>query len=358
MVLLTDFDFHLDEKHIAHSPVQPRDSSKLMVVNRVNGLIEHHRFFNLDQVLQSGDILVRNNTKVMPARIFGRKTTGGFVELLLIKVVSMKERSICWEVLSKPGLQIGQKLLFDKVEAVCTGINGYVRFVEFQLSAEEFFVFLDSTGKIPVPPYIRFATGDEQSLREVYQTTYAKRLGSSAAPTAGLHFTKDLDERLLAKGVEILEVTLHVGIGTFLPVKTQDLLKHSMHREEFELNEDVAYQLTQAKKNGRRIIAVGTTTTRVLETTFSEENQSFESREGFTDIFMYPPYQFQAIDGIITNFHLPKSTLLMLICAFVSQPNSTQQFKDFKSSIIGRAYEEAMSREYRFYSFGDAMIIV
>jgi len=358
MISLNDFDYHLPPESIAQSPAVPRDSSKLMVVDRVSGELEHHTFSDLDSILRYNDVLVRNNTKVMPARLFGKKSTGGFVEVLLIKEVGVSERSISWEVLSKPGLKVGQSILFGEMEAVCTRISGYARVVEFQVSREEFFVLLDQLGKTPIPPYIGWNTDDEQTLREVYQTTYAKHLGSSAAPTAGLHFTKALDERLIAKGVEILEVTLHVGLGTFLPVKTDDVEEHHMHSEEFELTKEVAEKLTKFKKEGRRIISVGTTTTRVLESTFDAQKQQFIAQSGSTDIYIYPPYKFQAIDGIITNFHLPKSTLLMLISAFVSEPNTSHQFLDFQSSVVGKAYKEAIEKKYRFYSFGDGMLII
>lgn len=354
---LIQFDYHLPEERIAQRPVEPRDHSKLLVLDKVTGKIHHNHFYNLVDLLLPNDVLVRNNTKVMPARMFGKKTSGGFIEFLLIKAVESTATNEVWEVLSKPSLKVGQVVVFEgsDLSAECLALTGYTRQVRFNKSRVEFMKSVEEIGRIPIPPYITWE-GEEEKIREVYQTTYAKIVGSVAAPTAGLHFTKELDAKLKAKGIAIEEITLHVGLGTFLPVKTDEITEHHMHSEWYEVSKETAERLNQYKKEGRRIISVGTTTTRTLET-LANESGHLNDGIGETDIFMYPPYKFKFIEAQLTNFHLPKSTLLMLISSFVSNPNTNQDFTDFQSSFVGKAYSEAINESYRFFSFGDAMLI-
>lgn len=361
---LDSFNYDLPPERIAKYPAEPRDSSRLLVINRATGEIKDDHFYNLGNYLQPGDVIVRNNTKVIPARIIGKKETGGKLELLLTKKLSHTAEVETWECLSKPGLRVGQKGIFsNKLTATCTEISedSYTRTIEFNMAGPEFIAELTSIGITPLPPYIAEAHSDENVFRDQYQTTYAKFDGSSAAPTAGLHFTKKLDASLLEKGIQIAEVTLHVGLGTFLPVKTDDITEHHMHSEWFELSAETAQLVEYAKNAGNRVIAVGTTSNRVLETcTVVKTNGTIAvtPQVADTDIYIYPPYKFVCTDTLITNFHLPKSTLLMLVSAFVSQPNSYELFTNFGESLIGRAYIHAIKNEYRFYSFGDAMIIL
>lgn len=354
---LSQFDYHLPEERIAQRPSEPRDHSKLMVLNRQTGSIDHKHFYDLPDLLNPTDVLVRNNTKVLPARMFGKKTSGGLVELLLVKAIESTENDEVWEVLSKPSLKVGQVVEFENspLKAECLALTGYTRQMKFNQSRVELMKSIEQIGLIPIPPYIHWE-GEEEKVREVYQTTYAKIMGSVAAPTAGLHFTSEIDAKLKAKGIAIEEITLHVGLGTFLPVKTEEITEHHMHGEWYEVSKETAQRLNQYKKEGRRIISVGTTTTRTLETLVNESGE-LKSGMGETSIFMYPPYQFQFVDALITNFHLPKSTLLMLISALVSSPNTTNEFKNFQSSLVGKAYQEAIQEKYRFFSFGDAMFI-
>lgn len=355
---LSQFSYHLPEDRIAQKPVEPRDYSRLLVLNRNTSEMQHKHYYDLPELLTENDVLVRNNTKVIPARIYGKKTSGGLVELLLVKAVKSETDSETWEVLSKPGIKAGQVIEFGegKLIAECVGGEGYTRQVKFSQSRIELMKTLDEIGKIPIPPYIQWNDQDEEKLREVYQTTYAKHKGSVAAPTAGLHFTKELDQRLIDKGVMIEEVTLHVGLGTFLPVKTDEVTEHHMHHEVYELNPETAERLNRYKKAGKRIIAVGTTTVRVLETLVNESGK-LKAGTGETNIFIYSPYQFKFVQGLITNFHLPESTLLMLVSAFVTQPNTQQEFSTFLETVVGRAYTEAIQEKYRFFSFGDGMLI-
>jgi S-adenosylmethionine:tRNA ribosyltransferase-isomerase len=371
-LLLSQFHYDLNAKYIAQFPVTPRDSSKLLTLDRNTQELAHWQFSDLPQLLQPGDLIVRNNTKVLPARLFGIKTTGGKVEVLLNRPLavtnSSDEASTTWECLTKPGLKVGQQVVFGatnnsaslpaQLQAECIGIgtDGYSRTLRFTPGGTQFFSLLDKVGKIPFPPYVT-AEHHTEALKEQYQTTYATQKGSVAAPTAGLHFTRELDSALLAKGVTFAEVTLHVGMGTFLPVKTAKLSEHHMHAESFELSKKNADCINEAKQQGRRILAVGTTTIRVLESC-SNESGIVQEKTGETDIFIYPPYRYKIIDGIITNYHLPESTLLMLVSAFVSQPNTTHSFKDFLITSVGSAYQTALKNNYRFYSFGDAMLIL
>ncbi len=425
---LNQFNYQLPQELIANEPVSPRDHSRLMVLDRQIGKLDHRHFYELDQILKPSDVLVRNNTKVIMARLIGYKPTGGKVEILLNKPVKFGKWDT-WECLTKPGLKENSKLKVQnskiRMFAICIGMgdDGFTRIVKFDY-AGDFFEVIDKLGEVPLPPYIK-PTQRKNELKKLYQTQFAKKVGSVAAPTAGLHFTKALDKKLIKKGVQIEEITLHVGMGTFAPVKEKDVTKHKMHSEYFSLDEATADRLNQAKKDGRRIIAVGTTTVRVLEScvntssnehtrsgNFAEttqlvsgsysandhhpesasqkskpakrhpelvsgshttnlrdsessvlrsdvqnDNSILKPQSGETDIFIYPPYKFKFVDGLITNFHLPHSTLLMLVSAFVTYPNTEEKFRNFNTTLVGKAYKEAVKHHYHFFSFGDAMLI-
>lgn len=358
MFTLSQFDYDLPPELIGQSPADPRDSSKLLVLDKHTSQISHHIFRDLVDLFSPNDVLVRNNTKVFPARIFGKKTTGGHVEILLIKQTKHSTEGDTWEVMTKPGLKLGQKVIFsNQLSAVCVGMQDTLRQIQFNVAGAELWQEFLTIGHTPIPPYISWEKDDEQKLREIYQTTYAKISGSVAAPTAGLHFTPELDKKFMDKGIEIIEVTLHVGLGTFLTVKTDNIENHKMHEEVFEVSQQSAERLNTAKAQGKRLIAVGTTTLRTLESVVQDDGR-FQAKTGSTGIFIYPPHKFHSVDGLITNFHLPKSTLLMLISAFVSAPNTSAEFADFKNSSIGKAYEVAKNSGYKFFSFGDAMLIV
>lgn len=337
---INDYNYELPERFIAQTPLQNRSESKLLVMDKLTGEIEHNRFFNIKNYFQKGDVLVLNNTKVLPARLMGKKSeTGANIEILLLKNI----KNDVWECLARPGkrLHIGTEIIFnDDLKAVVLEKleDGIVK-VEFKYNGI-FLELIESIGLMPLPPYIH------ESLEEQnrYQTVYAKHLGSAAAPTAGLHFTKELLSELKNMGVTICYVTLHVGLGTFRPVEVDNIKEHHMHSEYYEMTREVAEILNNAKKNNNRIYAVGTTSTRVLETVMNKYNEFMECN-GNTDIFIYPGYKFLAIDGLITNFHLPKSTLLMLVSALS------------KREYILNAYEIAKLNDYRFFSFGDAMFI-
>jgi S-adenosylmethionine:tRNA ribosyltransferase-isomerase len=359
MLQLAQFDYHLPAELIAQRPAEPRDGSRLLVVNRKTGALHHYHFYELDRLLTSDHVLIRNNTKVIPARILGQKETGGAVEILLTRRLGFDRlQNEQWECLTKPGLKAGQVVHFgaSSLLATCTAVTDYTRQITFNLPQAALFTELLAIGHTPIPPYIHWADEDETELRQFYQTIYAKIAGSAAAPTAGLHFTPELETRLAAKGVEILEVTLHVGLGTFLPVKTEDVTNHHLHKEWFELKPAVADRLNTLRASGKKLVAVGTTTTRVLESCASPEG-ILEPKTGETEIFLYPPYRFRAVDAMVTNFHLPQSSLLMLISALVSAPNTDQPFTDFGNSLVGKAYQIAIEEKYRFYSFGDGMLI-
>lgn len=338
---LVDYDYHLPEELIGQKPKEPRDHSKLMIVNRESETLEHKKFFNIIDYLKKGDVLVRNSTKVIPARLFGKKETGGVLEILLIKRVSLDT----WECLLKPAkkLKVGQKLeIGDNKELIAELLeikddgNRVLKFY-YDGAFEE---VLDKLGKMPLPPYI-IETLEE---KDRYQTVYAIKGESVAAPTAGLHFTKELLEEIEKKGVEILDVFLEVGLGTFRPVQTEDVLDHKMHEETFEIPEDTVKKIKKAKEEKRRVIAVGTTTVRALESSVDEFG-NLVSRKGSTEIFIYPGFKFNVIDALITNFHLPKSTLLMLVSALSN--------REFMLDV----YAEAVKEKYHFFSFGDAMFI-
>lgn len=366
MLTIDQFDYPLPKEYIAQVPAQPRDHSKLLVVNRETAEMNHHHFYDLPDLLGENDVIVRNNTKVIPARIFGRKTSGlphqgggGNVELFLIKRLRLENNQEVWECLTKPGLKPGQTVIFENssLVATCTAITNYTREITFNASHAALFEELTRIGHTPIPPYItQWSDADEPKLRQLYQTTFAKVEGSAAAPTAGLHFTPELDEKLHTKGVQIEEITLHVGLGTFLSVKTNDIAQHDMHREWFTLPEPVAQRLNDAKRNRKRIIAVGTTSTRVLETCV-DASGILQPQTGETQLYIYPHRKFNFVDAMITNFHEPKTTLIMLVSAFASAPNTSHTFKSFLETTVGKAYLEAMKHEYRFLSFGDAMMI-
>lgn len=347
------FDYHLPENLIANSPISPRDHSKLMIVNRKTGKIEHKHFFDIADLLTKNDVLVLNKTKVFPARIYGKKDTGGKVEILLNKNTD----NYSWEALSKPGLNVGTKVNFDGFRAEVIGRDSEIHNFKFNLSKGKLLESLQTVGVTPLPPYIH-STEKEEDIRKEYQTTYAKDLGSVAAPTAGFHFTKELLKKLIDKGIQIEYVTLHVGLGTFAPIKTETLEDHNMHSEFFFVEKETIERLNKAKELGKRIISVGTTSTRVLESLANDDSRLDTSNlDGSTKIFIYPPYKFKFVDALITNFHLPKSTLLALISTFVSFPNTKKKFVNFKKSLSGKAYDEAIKSNYRFYSFGDSMFI-
>ncbi len=349
---IEQLSYHLPQENIAHAPVNPRDHSKLLIINRKTEELSHKRFFEIESLLTSNDVLVLNNTKVFPARIFGKKETGGKVEILLLKEKTMNQ----WEVLGKGIPRVGERIMFPHFTAVVHDKSDHEVILTFDVNKQELFAKLEQDGSMPLPPYIH-NTDSQKELKTSYQTVYAKHDGSVAAPTAGLHFTKDLLDRLSKKGIQVEYVTLHVGAGTFLPIKESDITKHPMHSEWFQIEKDTLDRLNAAKRSGKRIISVGTTTTRVLESIAENQTLIGNTLSGETKIFIYPPYRFQFIDALITNFHLPHSTLLALVSAFVSAPNTPHSFTSFSESLAGRAYEEAIQLKYRFYSFGDALFI-
>ncbi len=337
----SDFYYELPKELIAQTPIEPRDSSRLLVLDRKTESLEHKHFYDIIDYLNEGDLLVANDSRVLPARIFGIKDeTGARVEFLLLRQISSNR----WETLCKPGKKaregakftFGNGLLRACVAEVKDDGN---RIVDFDCD-ENFFTTLDKIGKMPLPPYIT----EELKDKERYQTVYSHELGSAAAPTAGLHFTEELMDKIRAKGVKIAYVTLHVGLGTFRPVKVDDVTNHKMHSEHYEIPKETAELINQTKRNGGRVIAVGTTSCRTLESVASFYGEIKEC-EGFTDIFIYPGYEFKVLDGLITNFHLPESTLIMLVSAFAGY------------DYVMKAYKTAVEEKYRFFSFGDAMFI-
>ena len=336
-----EFDYDLPEELIAQTPLEKRDASRLLILDKETGEIEHHHFNEIINYLNPGDTLVLNDTKVLPARLIGiKEETQADIEVLLLK--NMQEDT--WECLVKPArrIKVGTTVTFGngKLKAKCTeiGADG-IRYFTF-LYEGIFLEILEQLGTMPLPPYIHKKLEDQSR----YQTVYAKEVGSAAAPTAGLHFTKELLKQIKEKGVHIAYITLHVGLGTFRPVSVDTIEQHQMHSEYYHMTKEVAEQLMQTKKENHRIIAVGTTSTRTLETIMTKY-QEFKECSGWTDIFIYPGYQFKAIDALITNFHLPKSTLIMLVSAFAGREQ------------ILNAYQEAVKEKYRFFSFGDAMLI-
>ncbi len=337
----SDFDYYLPEELIAQTPLEPRDTSRMLVYDRKTDKIEHKHFYDVIDYLNAGDVLVINNTKVLPARIFAYTEHGGKVEVLLLKRLNLTD----WEVLVKPGkkakpgvrLVVNEKLSLTVLENQIESGGRIVRF-EFDGVFED---ILSKVGEMPLPPYITEKLKDQNR----YQTVYAKVEGSSAAPTAGLHFTQELLKKIKDKGVLIANVLLHVGLGTFRPVKVEDVTTHHMHSEYYEISKESAEIINSAKREGRRVIAVGTTSVRTLESV-ADENGFVKEQSGNTEIFIYPPYKFKCVDGLITNFHLPKSTLLMLVSSFASREK------------ILDIYNLAVAERYRFFSFGDACLFL
>lgn len=337
----SDYKYNLPENLIANHPTLHRDHCRLLTLNRTTGQIDHHRFFNLKEMLGPNDVLVLNQSKVFPARLFGRKQTGGKFEILLFHQLS----STNWQAISKPRLTIGQQLVFghDLTGEVLKSdkSTGQIE-IKFNQSHQQFWQTLDKIGHTPIPPYIH-NQDSESEIRKEYQTVYAKQTGSAAAPTAGLHFTKKLLSDLKKRGVQIEYVTLHVGLGTFQNLRPENIATKTLHSEFYEIDVDTAKRLNLAKEQNKRIVAVGTTSVRTLESAI--KNKKIISGQNSTQIFIYPPYKFKFVDALITNFHLPESSLLMLVSAFAGKEN------------IFRAYQEAIDEKYRFFSFGDAMFI-
>ena len=335
-----DFFYDLPEDLIAQTPLEKRDTSRLLCLNRETGEWEHKHFYDILDYLNPGDCLVMNDSRVLPARLLGHRPTGGAVEVLLLRDLGNK----CWECLCKPGrkMQVGKEVIFGNGEltAVVKEVQETGnRVVEFRFEGI-FLEVLEQLGKMPLPPYIK----EELQDQERYQTVYSRELGSAAAPTAGLHFTTELLDRIREKGVKTAFVTLHVGLGTFRPVKAEDILEHHMHSELCMMNEETATILNETKASGGRIICVGTTSCRTLESLINEDG-SFSAKSRWTDIFIYPGYSFKAMDALITNFHLPESSLVMLVSAFAGREH------------VLNAYRIAVEERYRFFSFGDAMFI-
>ena len=336
----SDFWYDLPEELIAQTPLEKRDTSRLMVLDKCTGEVKHKHFYDIIDYLKPGDCLVMNDSRVLPARLLGHRPTGGAVEVLLLKDCGNK----CWECLCKPGrkMQVGNEVIFGngELKARVTEVKeDGNRVVEFDYQGI-FLEVLERLGKMPLPPYIKAELADQ----ERYQTVYSREVGSAAAPTAGLHFTNELLEKIREKGVNTAFVTLHVGLGTFRPVKAENILEHHMHAELCMMSAETAAILNQTKAEGGRIICVGTTSCRTLESLVNEDG-SFAEKSKWTEIFIYPGYRFKAMDGLITNFHLPESTLVMLVSAFAGRDH------------VLAAYEEAVKERYRFFSFGDAMLI-
>ena len=335
-----DFWYDLPEELIAQTPLAQRDSSRLLVLNKDNGSVEHKHFYDILDYLRPGDCLVMNDSRVLPARLLGNRPTGGAVELLLLKDLGDKK----WECLAKPGRKLlkGQEVIFGDGKLTATVVevkDDGNRIVEFHYEGI-FLEVLEQLGKMPLPPYIK----EELQDRERYQTVYSRETGSAAAPTAGLHFTNDLLDKIRDKGVQTAFITLHVGLGTFRPVKADDISDHHMHAELCMISKETADVLNATKRSGGRVICVGTTSCRTLESLVNEDG-TFEEKSKWTEIFIFPGYQFKAMDGLVTNFHLPESTLVMLVSAFAGR------------EFVLNAYEQAVQEKYRFFSFGDAMFI-
>ena len=335
-----DFWYDLPDELIAQTPLKKRDTSRLMVLDRNTGAVSHRHFYDIIEYLKPGDCLVMNDSRVLPARLLGHRPTGGAVEVLLLRDLGDKK----WECLCKPGrkMQVGNEVIFGNGELSATVVDicdDGNRIVEFQYEGI-FLEVLERLGKMPLPPYIKAELEDQ----ERYQTVYSREIGSAAAPTAGLHFTNELLEKIRQKGIKTAFVTLHVGLGTFRPVKAEEITEHHMHAELCTISEETAAILNETKKNGGRVICVGTTSCRTLESLVNEDGL-FEAKSRWTEIFIYPGYTFKAMDALITNFHLPESTLVMLVSAFAGREN------------VLDAYNEAVVQRYRFFSFGDAMFI-
>ncbi len=343
MFKTSDFYFDLPQEQIAQTPVEPRDHSRMLVLHRQNGLLEHRHFYDLPQYLEAGDTLVINTSRVIPARLYGNKEdTGGRMQFLLL---TQREKDI-WEVMVKPGKKAkeGSRFVFgDGIlrAEVLTTVEGGNRLVRMEYQGDSIYPILEKIGNMPLPPYIT----QELKDNERYQTVYSQQLGSAAAPTAGLHFTDQLLDQLRSQGVNIAEVVLHVGLGTFRPVKEEDITQHHMHSEHYHLPRETAELINTTKQNGHRVIAVGTTSCRTLESVGTKYGKVQEDDDD-TSIFIYPGYSFKVLDGLVTNFHLPESTLIMLVSAFAGYEQTM------------RAYQVAVREHYRFFSFGDAMLIL
>jgi S-adenosylmethionine:tRNA ribosyltransferase-isomerase len=342
-VKLSDFDFSLPPELIAQQPLPERAASRLLVLHKDDGAIEHRRFPEVLSYLTPGDVLVLNDTKVLPARLLGRKRkTGAVIEIVLLKTLS----DACeWEVLARPGkrLRVGTEVEFgdgEMIAVVCGDTAAGGKVLRFNV-AGDFYAALERLGEMPLPPYIKAQLAD----KERYQTVYSKNLGSAAAPTAGLHFTTGLLDEIRDKGIEIVFLTLHIGLGTFRPVQVEDIAAHKMHSEYFEVKPETAAAINRARGKGNKVVVVGTTPLRTLET-IADDTGRVEATSGWTDIFIYPGHHFRAVDGLITNFHLPKSTLIMLVAALAGREN------------VLNAYQAAIAERYRFFSFGDAMLII
>lgn len=350
MPLTSDFDYPLPEALIASHPLDKRDSSRLMVLDRKTLKIEHKIFSDIPEFLEKGDVLILNDTKVIPARLFGNKVSGGGkVEVLLLKKAFFEENT--WECIVQPAKRVkkGYEIDFGKCKGkVLKEIDEFRRMIKFDYEGD-LNDLLKEIGRVPLPPYISQRLDESErntpEIRERYQTVYASKDGASAAPTAGLHFTKELLVRLEEKGVEITNITLHTGIGTFKPVIAENIEDHEMFEEEYEIGQEVEFYINRAKKDKHKIVAVGTTVVRTLEDCFLKHGKIKETKDS-AKIFIYPPFKFNVVDSLITNFHFPRSTLLMLVSAFAGQ------------EFIKKAYETAVAEKYRFYSFGDAMLIV
>jgi len=350
MTLTDEFDYPLPEDLIASHPLDKRDSSRLMVLNRDKKTVEHKIFSDLPDFLNNGDVLVLNDTKVIPARLFGNKMSGGGkVEVLLLKKASFEENA--WECVVQPAKRVkkGYEIDFGKCKGtVLKEIDDFRRMIKFDCEGD-FSELLKEIGKVPLPPYISQRLDESErntpEIRERYQTVYASKDGASAAPTAGLHFTRELLAGLEEKGVEITNITLHTGIGTFKPVFAENVEDHEMFEEEYEIGPDVEFYINRAKKDKHKVVAVGTTVVRTLEDCFLKHGRIKETKDS-AKIFIYPPFKFNVVDAMVTNFHFPRSTLLMLVSAFAGQ------------EFMEKAYETAVAEKYRFYSFGDAMVIL
>lgn len=338
----SDFYYDLPKELIAQTPVEPRDHSRMLVLDRKTGEVEHRHFYDIIDYLHEGDLIVANDSRVLPARIFGvKEETGARVEFLLLRQISGNR----WETLCKPGKKAREGARFTFGDGILTATVAEVkndgnRVVDFDCN-ESFFATLDKIGQMPLPPYIT----EELKDKERYQTVYSHELGSAAAPTAGLHFTEALMDKIRQKGVGIAYVTLHVGLGTFRPVKVDDVTQHKMHSEHYEIPAETARLINETKANGGRVIAIGTTSCRTLESVATQYG-AIKPCEGFTDIFIYPGYEFKVLDGLVTNFHLPESTLIMLVSAFAGYDN------------VMHAYQTAVENRYRFFSFGDCTLIL
>ncbi len=373
MLQLTDFDYPLPTAAIAQKPATPRDHCRLLVFDRVHATWSHHFFYELPTILAAHHLqvsFVRNDSRVIPARLYGHKTTGGKVEIFLTKAAASTPHAQTWICLTKPALKPGQTVILDdaKHTAICSRIiDNYSKEITFPYNSEDFMQFLQEYGHTPIPPYIHSSLSEDQ-LRQDYQTIYAKAAGSVAAPTAGLHFTDRLTHELTAAGHEFIDLTLHVGLGTFLGVKTTDITKHHMHAEYYTVSPIALRQIIDCVRNHRPLLAVGTTATRTLESIYPRifygnnslcpELDLSQPLTGDTSIFLYPPHRFHLTRHLLTNFHLPQSTLLMLVSAFASAPNAMYTFTSWSDSPLGRAYQDALTHNYRFFSFGDAMLIL